>query len=70
MLEQMQTDIIGRHVWLFYNAIGAVAQCPYNWGVGSAFHPMKIHIFIDLINERSGMTRSTWGKVHLWIYLF
>ena len=24
--------------------IGAVAQCPYNWGVGSAFHPMKIHI--------------------------
>ena len=41
----MQTDIIGRRVWLFYNAIGAVAQCPYNWGVGSAFHPMKIHIF-------------------------
>ena len=26
--------------------IGAVAQCPNNWGVGSAFHPMKIHILI------------------------
>ena len=33
-------------VWLFYNAIGAVAHCPYKWGVGSAFHRMKIHIFI------------------------
>ena len=22
----------------------AVAQCPFNWGVGSAFHLMKIHI--------------------------
>ena len=31
-------------VWLFYNVIGAVAQCPYKWGVGSAFHCMKIHI--------------------------
>ena len=20
-----------------------VAQCPYNWGMGSAFHPVKIH---------------------------
>ena len=44
MLELMQIDVNGRCVWLFYNAIGAVAQCPYNWGVGSAFHPMKIHI--------------------------
>ena len=47
MLAWMQTDIIGRRVWLFYNAIGAVAQCPYNWGVGSAFHPMKIHIYFE-----------------------
>ena len=39
-------DINGRRVWLFYNAIGAVAQCPYNWGVGSAFHLMKIHISV------------------------
>ena len=31
-------------VGLFYNAIGAVAQYPYKWGVGSAFHRMKIHI--------------------------
>ena len=30
---------------VFFNALGVVAQCPYNWGVGSAFHPMKIHIF-------------------------
>ena len=49
----MQTDIIGRRVWLFYNAIGAVAQCPYNWGVGSAFHPMKIHIL--------GMIGNIWS---------
>ena len=33
-----------RCIWLFYNEIGAVAQCPNNWGVGSAFHRMKIHI--------------------------
>ena len=32
-------------VGLFYNAIGAVAQYPYKWGVGSAFHRMKIHIY-------------------------
>ena len=35
MLARMQTDFNGRRIWLFYNAIGAVAQCPYNWGVGS-----------------------------------
>ena len=34
----------GRCIWLFYNKIVAVAQCPNNWGVGSAFHRMKIHI--------------------------
>ena len=33
-----------RCIWLFYNEIGAVAQCPNNRGVGSAFHRMKIHI--------------------------
>ena len=33
-------------VWLFYNEMGAVAQCPNNWGVGSAFHPKKIHILL------------------------
>ena len=32
-------------VGLFYNAIGAVVQYPYKWGVGSAFHRMKIHIY-------------------------
>ena len=35
-----------RCIWLFYNEIGAVAQCTNNWGVGSAFHRMKIHICI------------------------
>ena len=30
---------------MFYNDMVAVAQCPNNWGVGSAFHPKKIHIF-------------------------
>ena len=29
----------------FIMQFGAVAQCPYNWGVGSAFHLTKIHIF-------------------------
>ena len=37
-------NINDRSVWLSYNVIGAVAQRPYDWGVGSAFHPMKIHI--------------------------
>ena len=23
-----------------------MAQCPYKWGVGSAFHRMKIHIYV------------------------
>ena len=44
MIASEQININHRRVWLFYNEIGAVAQCPYNWGVGSAFHPMKIHI--------------------------
>ena len=44
MIASDQININHRRVWLFYNEIGAVAQCPYNWGVGSAFHPMKIHI--------------------------
>ena len=35
----------GSCIWFFYNEIGAVAQCPNNWGVGSAFHRMKIHIY-------------------------
>ena len=35
----------GSCIWFFYNEIGAVAQCPNNWGVGSAFHSMKIHIY-------------------------
>ena len=39
-------NINDRSVWLSYNVIGAVAQRPYDWGVGSAFHPMKIHILI------------------------
>ena len=34
-------------LFFFYNAIGAVAKSPYKWGVGSAFHRMKIHIFLD-----------------------
>ena len=40
-------NINDRSVWLSYNVIGAVAQRPYDWGVGSAFHPMKIHIQED-----------------------
>ena len=26
---------------MFYNAIGAVAQCPNNWGVGSVFPTLE-----------------------------
>ena len=44
MIASKQINIDHRRVWLFYNEIRAVAQCPYDWGVGSAFHPMKIHI--------------------------
>ena len=47
ILAQMQINVNGCRVSLFYNAIGAVAQCPYNWGVGSAFHLMKIHILFS-----------------------
>ena len=46
MIASMQMNINHCRVWLFYNEMGAVAQCPNNWGVGSAFHPKKIHIFI------------------------
>ena len=45
MIASMQININHCRVWLFYNEMGAVAQCPNNWGVGSAFHPKKIHIF-------------------------
>ena len=44
MIASMQMNINHCRVWLFYNEMGAVAQCPNNWGVGSAFHPKKIHI--------------------------
>ena len=37
--------------------MGAVAQCPNNWGVGSAFHPKKIHIFF--------CATLTWGKFYV-----
>ena len=43
----MQTDIIGRRVWLFYNAIGAVAQCTNNWGVGSVFPTLENTYFLQ-----------------------
>ena len=36
----------GRRFWLFYNAIGAVAQCPNNWGVGSVFPTLENTYFI------------------------
>ena len=45
MIASMQININHCRVWLFYNEMGAVAQCPNNWGVGSAFHPRK-YIFI------------------------
>ena len=50
----MQINVNGCSVSLFYNVIGAVPQCPYNWGVGSAFHLMKIHIlyFATQITEK------------------
>ena len=48
MIPSIQKNINDRSVWFFCNEIGAVTQYPYNraliWGVGSAFHPMKIHI--------------------------
>ena len=48
LIASKQTNINHLCVWLFYNVIGATAQCPYNWGVGSAFHCMKIHIQNDI----------------------
>ena len=48
MIASKQINIDHRRVWLFYNEIRAVAQCPYDWGVGSAFHPMKIHIYFSV----------------------
>ena len=51
-LNFLVPDINGRHVCVFgcftmqsvlwRNAL----QCPYNWGVGSVFYPMKIHISV------------------------
>ena len=52
MIVSMQININHCRVWLFYNEMGAVAQCPNNWGVGSAFHPKKIHIFNQQIYIR------------------
>ena len=49
MIASMQININHCRVWLFYNEMGAVAQCPNNWGVGSAFHPKKIHICTGFI---------------------
>ena len=48
-------------VWLFFflNVIGAVAQCLYKWGVGSAFHHMKIHIYINLRLSNHQLVRKT-----------
>ena len=49
MIASMQININHCRVWLLYNEMGAVAQCPNNWGVGSAFHPKKIHIHYYLV---------------------
>ena len=46
MLARVQININDCRVWSFFNEIGALAQCPHNWGVGSAFHPMKIQILV------------------------
>ena len=51
MIASTQININHCRVWLFYNEMGAVAQCPNNWGVGSAFHPKKIHIYVEDIDE-------------------
>ena len=51
MIVSMQININHCRVWLFYNEMGAVAQCPNNWGVGSAFHPKKIHIFKSSLQD-------------------
>ena len=50
-----------RTTLLFYNGIGAVAQKPDNWGVGSASHPMKIHIFSD------GVLKSNFRRGYLYV---
>ena len=59
MIVSMQININHCRVWLFYNEMGAVAQCPNNWGVGSAFHPKKIHI-LDVIASpcREGLKKA------------
>ena len=49
LADQLVQKLQCKCEWLFYNAIGVVAQCPYKWGVGSAFHQMKIHIFLDFL---------------------
>ena len=44
VLQILKSHTYLRCIWFFFDAIGALAQCPNNWGAGSAFHPMKIHI--------------------------
>ena len=52
-------------VWLSYNVIAAVAQRPYDLGVGSAFHPMKIHIHLfsppKLLIRMIGILPNLWA---------
>ena len=49
------TNTAGNSCELVYNAIGAVAKCPYKWGVGSAFHRMKIHIYFGGLGSNLGV---------------
>ena len=43
---RIQINVNGCRAWLSPNTSSAVALCPYNWGVGSAFPLMKIHIWL------------------------
>ena len=67
----MQMNINHCRVWLFYNEMGAVAQCPNNWGVGSAFHPKKIHIlWVIFIQGRKDKILAAWlglGWAAIWL---
>ena len=38
---QAVNNFNGCCIWLFYNKIGAVAQCPNNWGVASVFPTLE-----------------------------
>ena len=44
MIASIQINVDHCRVWVFFNELGAVSQCPNNMEVSKAFHPKKIYI--------------------------